>query len=152
MLKKLILAIIALVIIVAGVYALTQKSPVNKSYSTPVTTTKSAKTTPRTASIIEIKTAPHIGQYLANNLGQPLYTYGADSNGVSNCTGSCLSSWPIYAPTSSAASLPAHITIISRSDGSKQYAYKGMPLYTFTGDTNGQVTGDGVANFHVAKP
>ena len=48
--------------------------------------------------------------------------------------------------------LPANVTVITRSDGGKQYAYKGMPLYTFTSDGNGQVTGDGVENFHIAKP
>jgi predicted lipoprotein with Yx(FWY)xxD motif len=75
-----------------------------------------------------------------------------DSNGVSNCSGSCLTNWPIYEATAT-TDLPANVTVITRSDGKKQYAYKGMPLYYFSGDTSaGQVTGDGVNNFHVAKP
>jgi predicted lipoprotein with Yx(FWY)xxD motif len=44
--------------------------------------------------------------------------------------------------------------VINRSaDEIKQYAYKGLPLYYYTGDTSaGMVTGDGINNFHLAKP
>jgi len=48
--------------------------------------------------------------------------------------------------------LPANVGVITRTDGSKQYTYKNLPLYYFTGDQTGQVTGDNVENFHVAKP
>ena len=40
-------------------------------------------------------------------------------------------------------------------DGSKQWAYKGKPLYTFAKDTKpGDVTGDGFLNgaWHLAMP
>jgi predicted lipoprotein with Yx(FWY)xxD motif len=37
------------------------------------------------------------------------------------------------------------LTTITRSDGSKQAAYNGHPLYTYTGDTApGQSTGNGL--------
>ncbi|HTB48698.1 MAG TPA: hypothetical protein VK712_01300 [Verrucomicrobiae bacterium] len=82
-----------------------------------------------------------------------LYTYGADTSGTSNCTGSCLSSWPAYQDTGSTAGLPTGISTIKRTDnGEIQYTYNGMPLYTFVGDSSGQVTGNGVSNFSVAKP
>ncbi len=45
-------------------------------------------------------------------------------------------------------------TIIDRTDGTKQWAYKGKPLYTFVQDKKpGDMTGDGKANgaWHVAK-
>ena len=71
--------------------------------------------------------------------------------GQSNCNGGCLASWPAYTATKT-TNLPANVTVITRSDGSKQYAYKGLPLYTFTGDASGQPTGDGISNFHIAKP
>jgi prepilin-type N-terminal cleavage/methylation domain-containing protein len=115
---------------------------------------KSKSSTPATsaAEIVQTKTDSKLGQYLADSTGKALYTYGADTAGVSNCTGSCLATWPIYKATST-TNLPANVTIITRSDGGTQYAYKSMPLYYYTGDTvAGMVTGDDVNNFSAAKP
>ncbi len=45
--------------------------------------------------------------------------------------------------------------MIKRDDGSMQWAYQGMPLYTFVKDTKaGDKTGDGVMDgaWKVAKP
>ena len=150
--NKIIAGILAVLVIGGGAYAIFHKSP---SASNPYSTasTSSTQTKPATsAAIIQTKTDASLGQYLAGSNGAALYTYGADTTGVSNCTGSCLYSWPIYAATSSSASMPANVTVITRSDGGSQYAYKGMPLYTFSSDSSGKVTGDNVANFHVAKP
>lgn len=150
------IGIIAIVAIAAIVYAVGHKSSYSStSGSTNPYSTNTQTTTPKTqtnTTVIQTKTASGIGQYLADSNGNALYTYGADKSGVSNCTGSCLYSWPVYDASKAPSSLPANVTVITRSDGGKQYAYKGMPLYTFTSDSNGQVTGDGVSNFHVAKP
>jgi predicted lipoprotein with Yx(FWY)xxD motif len=45
-------------------------------------------------------------------------------------------------------------TIITRDDGSKQWAYKGKPLYLWSKDQKpGDTTGDGVGKvWHTAKP
>jgi predicted lipoprotein with Yx(FWY)xxD motif len=45
-------------------------------------------------------------------------------------------------------------TIVTRDDGSKQWAYKGKPLYFWAKDAKvGDTTGDNVNNvWHVAKP
>ena len=45
-------------------------------------------------------------------------------------------------------------TIITRDDGTRQWAYKGKPLYLWVKDAKaGDVTGDNVNNvWHVAKP
>lgn len=102
--------------------------------------------------VLVTKTASSVGQYLADPSGKPLYTYGADTSGKSNCTGSCLSIWPAY-QAKSTSNLPAGVGVITRSDnGQKQYTYNGLPLYFFVSDTNGQVTGNNVQNFQVAKP
>lgn len=151
MTKWIIIGVIVVVVLGGGSYLIFHKSSTPK----PSTTTNSTTTTSQTStnnSIIQTKTNATVGQYLADTNGDALYTYGADTSGVSNCSGSCLYSWPAYVPTSSLASLPTNLTIIKRSDGSSQYAYKGMPLYTFTGDSAGHVTGDNVSDFHVAKP
>ena len=152
--KKLLITVLAILIIGGGAYAIFHKSPT----TTPASSSSAASTPPKqtpaaaSGSIVQTKTASSVGQYLADANGSALYTYGGDTIGVSNCSGSCLYTWPVYGPTSTSASLPANVTIITRSDGSKQYAYKGMPLYTFTSDSAGQVTGDNVSNFHIAKP
>jgi predicted lipoprotein with Yx(FWY)xxD motif len=45
-------------------------------------------------------------------------------------------------------------SIVTRDDGSKQWAYKGKPLYLWVKDQKpGDMTGDGVNNvWHTAKP
>jgi predicted lipoprotein with Yx(FWY)xxD motif len=155
--KKLLIGIIALIIVGGGAYALLHKAPAATDNVSTSQTSSIPKATPTatptgSTSVISTKTDATLGSYLADSNGAALYTYGADTTGVSNCSGSCLYSWPIYDASSAPSSLPTNVTVITRSDGSKQYAYKGMPLYTFTADSSGQVTGDGVSNFHVAKP
>lgn len=162
---KVIIGIIILAAIAVGAWAAfgmggksdtyNTTSSGQNTYSTTNGNTSGTSATPtQTAAgkIIQIKTAADVGQYLADSSGMALYTYGADTPDVSNCSGSCLYNWPAYQPTSTSASLPANVSVITRSDGTKQYAYKGMPLYTFTSDSPGSVTGDGVENFHIAKP
>jgi len=156
--KSVIIGIVAVIVIAGGGYLLLHKSSTtstnntSSSYSSPSTTNTTTPTTTSNA-VIQTKTASNVGSYLADGSGRTLYTYGSDSTGVSNCTGSCLSAWPAYTATSSVASLPTNVSTLKRSDdGSTQYTYKGMPLYYFSSDSTGQVTGDGVSGFHVAKP
>jgi len=46
------------------------------------------------------------------------------------------------------------LSIVTRDDGKKQWALKGMPLYYWVKDTKpGETTGEGVMGaWHVAKP
>lgn len=103
--------------------------------------------------VLTTKTDPALGKYLADPSGRPLYTYDADASGKSNCSGACLSDWPPYEATGVTTGLPADVGTIKRADNGKtQYTYMGMPLYYFTGDNQGKVTGDGVEGFSIAKP
>lgn len=106
-----------------------------------------------TSNIYMMKTDAAKGTYLTDFQGMTLYTYDQDKTGISNCAGSCATNWPPYTSGATAQSLfPANITVITRADGSKQFAWKGMPLYYFSSDTKtGQITGDGVNGFHLAK-
>ncbi|MGE5503240.1 MAG: hypothetical protein ACM31L_02345 [Actinomycetota bacterium] len=94
-----------------------------------------------------------MGKVLADPHGMTLYTFDQDSGGKSACTGPCAQNWPPFAATGPAA---AHgdWTTITRDDGSKQWAYKGKPLYTWSKDAKpGETTGDGVKGiWHAAKP
>ena len=148
-------AIIIVLIILVGVgYALFHNSDKTNTPNNPPSSTNNQSTTPATSNaVFTVKTDSALGQYLADPNGKPLYTYNADSSGVSNCTGSCLSNWPPYTVTSTVANLPSGVSTIKRADnGETQYTYNGMPLYYFTGDSAGKVTGNGVENFSIAKP
>ena len=94
------------------------------------------------------------GKVLTNESGMTLYVFDKDSGGKSACNGPCTGNWPPLMAT--ATSMPmGDYTIISRADGSKQWAYKGRPLYTWKNDKKpGDITGDGFLNnaWHIAKP
>src|ERR1700722_16201546 len=146
--KKAYLAGLVVILIIGGGILLLHKSPKPKT-----TTSSSTSSTVVNNAVIETKTSSSIGQYLADTSDKTLYTYSADSAGVSNCTGSCLATWPAYQDTGSTTNLPTGISTIKRTDnGQIQYTYMGLPLYYFINDQPGQVTGNGVSNFQVAKP
>ena len=92
---------------------------------------------------------------LVNPTGMTLYTFDRDvgGSGKSMCNGPCAATWPPFLATGSGASSAAY-QVITRDDGSKQWAYQGKPLYTWAKDTKpGDKTGDGVNNaWKVARP
>ena len=79
-----------------------------------------------------------------------LYTFAKDTKGKSNCTGACAQNWP---PAKPGAKTPsgidkAKVATITRSDGTKQLALGGKPLYNFVGDKKpGDANGNGVTAF-----
>ena len=87
--------------------------------------------------------------------GRTLYTFSRDvaGSGKSVCVDACATNWPPLGVAATAVPLGDY-TIITRADGSKQWAFKGMPLYYYAKDTKaGDKLGDGVGgNWKVAKP
>jgi predicted lipoprotein with Yx(FWY)xxD motif len=83
--------------------------------------------------------------------GMTLYTYDKDTAGVTTCYDKCAAAWP-PAMADASAKAAADFTLVDRKDGSKQWAYKGMPLYLWAKDTKpGDTTGDGVGKvWHTA--
>ena len=86
--------------------------------------------------------------------GMTLYYFDRDTSGnTSTCDGKCTERWiPLAAPADAEAK--GDFTIITRSDGSKMWAYRYRPLYTSNddkapGDTNGF---DPQNLWHVARP
>jgi len=157
--KKLLwtlVGIVVVIVVVAGLWTHYHKNTKKVSTTTSTTSTQTS-THSQTAVVNNVvlttKTDAHLGQYLADPNGKALYTYANDTTNTSNCSGSCLDSWPPYLATSR-TDLPTNVSSTKRTDDGKfQYTYKGKPLYYFFGDTQGnQVTGDGVGNFNVAKP
>ena len=101
------------------------------------------------------KTDTKKGAYLTDFAGMTLYTFDKDTAGVSNCYNGCAKAWPPYVSGAAAqGTLPSNITLVTRTDGSKQFAWKGMPLYYYATDSKaGDITGDGVGNvWHIVKP
>jgi predicted lipoprotein with Yx(FWY)xxD motif len=93
------------------------------------------------------------GKALVDSKGMTLYSFDKDSGGKSACNGPCAANWPPLAATSGAAM--GDWSMITRDDGSKQWAYKGKPLYVFAKDAKpGDTKGDGVMNgaWHMATP
>jgi predicted lipoprotein with Yx(FWY)xxD motif len=153
--KRTAVIVLVIIILAGGAYAIFHKSNNNNPAKTSTTSSNAPKTGAPTVNnaVLITKTDPKIGKYLADPSGKALYTYNADSNGTSNCTGSCLANWPAYIDSGSTTGLPAGVGTIKRSDnGQMQYTFNGKPLYYFASDAGGQVTGNGVENFSVARP
>jgi predicted lipoprotein with Yx(FWY)xxD motif len=94
------------------------------------------------------------GTTLVDPKGMTLYTFDNDKTaGTSACNGKCAVNWPPFMAPPDAANMDKW-TVIVRSDGSKQWAYKGKPLYRWMEDKKpGDVDGDGRFNvWHVAVP
>ena len=96
--------------------------------------------------------ATAIGKVLADPSSMTLYTYDKDSRGKSNCYGECAEYWPPMKATADAKPV-GDLTIVTRDDGSKQWADDGKPLYTFVKDKKpGDVTGENYKNiWHIIK-
>jgi|SRR5579862_1478881 len=93
------------------------------------------------------------GKALVDGKGMTLYVFDRDAAGKSNCNGPCTTNWPPLTPAPNAKA-SGDWTILARDDGTKQWAYKGKPLYHWSKDAKpGDVTGDGVNNvWHIAAP
>lgn len=72
---------------------------------------------------------------LVSTSNMTLYTLDRDQagSGRSSCYGDCANNWPPLLVDVNATSYGDY-SIITRDDGKKQFAYKGMPLYYFSMD------------------
>ena len=105
---------------------------------------------------------------LTTATGMTLYPFDRDTAGRSACNGPCAQNWPPLAVAALARALAAwpplaaaadaraaaDYSVVVRDDGSRQWAYKGRPLYTWVRDAKpGDTTGDGFNGvWHVARP
>ncbi|MBU3592920.1 hypothetical protein ICN42_02250 [Polynucleobacter sp. 71A-WALBACH] len=85
---------------------------------------------------------------LVGSNSMTLYTFAKDTagSGKSMCNGPCATNWPPLLIDGS-PTVSGDYSVITRDDGKKQLAYKGMPLYFWAKDTKpGDKTGDGFLN------
>lgn len=116
-----------------------------------------AGTPPASSATVQVANDPHYGKILVDAKGMTLYLYTKDAPGASTCVAGCATLWPpltaAAAPTAGPG-VTGPLTLITRTDGSKQVAINGQPLYTYAGDKNsGDTTGQGVGSvWWVVKP
>jgi predicted lipoprotein with Yx(FWY)xxD motif len=102
-------------------------------------------------------TAPSLHKkVLTDTKGLTLYTLSGEKPGHYICTGACLKTWP---PLDVAAGTkpkgPVPLGTVKR-EGKTQVTYKGMPVYTFSGDSKkGEANGEGLKDvgvWHAVTP
>jgi len=107
------------------------------------------------ASTMPASPAKTVDGVLVGANGMTLYIFDKDPAGAgkSVCNGPCAQNWPPLAAAADAAS-SGEWMVIARDDGSKQWAYKGKPVYFWAKDQKpGDRTGDGFNGiWHLAKP
>lgn len=108
---------------------------------------------PSTVAYAPNPTAPRtIGRVVTTRLGATVYIFDEDQNGQSSCYDACAEQWPpLIAMIDAKPYWRASLT--TRTDGRRQWAYDGKPLYTYVGDTVlGDINGDNVGNvWHVVR-
>jgi predicted lipoprotein with Yx(FWY)xxD motif len=91
---------------------------------------------------------------LTDSQGRSLYSADVEKGGRIMCTSGCLSFWkPVDASSSqaktAAADLSLDLGVVKRPGGARQLTFDGKPLYSFTQEGPGQLTGNGfVDDFH----
>ena len=94
------------------------------------------------------------GKVLTDMQGMTLYTFAKDKKGMSACNGGCATNWPPLMAAAGEKGAKGY-SMVKRTDGHMQWAYKGHPLYTWKNDHKpGDITGDGFLNgaWKIAKP
>jgi predicted lipoprotein with Yx(FWY)xxD motif len=96
---------------------------------------------------------PTLGNILTDSDGRTLYRYARDTVNVSSaCYGQCATNWPPLLiadgnPVAGEGVNGSLLGVLTRTDGTRQVMYNGMPLYYYNadpnvGDTTGQLRGN----------
>ncbi len=154
-------AVAGLAVAALAVAACGSSTPNNASASTTSGNSGAAASSSTTAAAnttVKTTTSSGFGTILVNSAGMALYTFNPDGTGTtSKCTGACLAAWPaVTVPAGTtptlAAGVPGTLATAKQANGALQVTYDGKLLYTFLSDSSpGQVTGNGVGMFSVAK-
>jgi len=93
-----------------------------------------------------------IGPVMTTTRGMTVYTFDKDQPGRSNCYDACAKRWPPVTADGYAQEY-GRMSLVSRTNGQRQWAYDGNPLYTYAEDSmRGDVKGDDVGSvWHVVR-
>lgn len=96
-----------------------------------------------TANVASAQSIAFNNGVMTDNGGRTLYTFDKDAANKSNCYGGCAAAWPPFFAKDGAQAREG-FSIVTRDDGTKQWAMNGKPLYYFLADTKaGDIKGDG---------
>lgn len=100
--------------------------------------------------VVKIVKTPQ-GRVIANGAGMTLYVFVDDllTRAPSACVGDCRNDWPpalTRGPVHVAPGVTGRIGTVDRFGQGRQLTMDGRPLYTFSGDTPGEIRGNGVGN------
>jgi LPXTG-motif cell wall-anchored protein len=103
---------------------------------------------------------PTLGLILVDADGHTLYRFTRDTTNTSSaCYGNCAVRWPPLlvedgVPVAGEGVNGELLGILTRTDGTRQVMYNGMPLYYYANDTQaGQTSGQGVGSvWYIVKP
>ncbi len=158
--SALMVGVVGVAAIAAGLFAFSQRGHEQKA----VAVTPAPLSTPPGVTLQIVRTGgtvllamaginiPATGTAYADAKGMTLYIYDQDTEaGKSACTGDCAKAWPALAAPANAAPF-GDWTVVTRDDGSKQWALMGHPLYTSAKDKKlGDGDGNGVDGaWHIA--
>jgi predicted lipoprotein with Yx(FWY)xxD motif len=122
--------------------------PVKPASATTPTATPAALAT---APTVMVATDAKLGQILVDGNGMTLYAFTKDGPDQSNCTGSCLTNWPLLltstTPNIGSGVDASLVGVATLTTGEKVVTYNHMPLYYFIKDTqSGQTSGEDVGS------
>jgi predicted lipoprotein with Yx(FWY)xxD motif len=97
---------------------------------------------------VSVESIGDTGDVLVSSNGAALYTPDQEKDGKILCTGECTSIWvPVTVAKGQTPTGPDDVSgalgTVRRPDGTTQVALDGAPLYTFSQEGTGEVTGDG---------
>lgn len=138
---------------VGGVWFLVAPGATFASYGVAAAATPVASPAPGAAgpTVLLIRRSQDLGDFLIASNGMTLYRFTRDTKpGESACYDQCAANWPPLLATGQvqlAPGIPGEAGTITRTDGTQQVTYNGMPLYFYVkdqqpGDTTGQGVGD----------
>jgi len=154
--------VILIIVVIGGLYwwASSSMQPAPQTATETPTETSSQSVSNPVLSYTTSTTS--VGTYLvSSNSMMTLYQYSKDTSGVSNCTGTCATTWiPYTVSTSTSLSatsqniVTGQIGTITRTNGTMQVTYNGMPLYFYSKDVNpGDMKGNNFGGlWSVVKP
>jgi predicted lipoprotein with Yx(FWY)xxD motif len=86
------------------------------------------------------------GTVLVDAKGAALYAPDQERGGKVRCVGACTSIWKPLTLGSGKPTGPGKLGVLRRPDGTRQVTAAGRPLYSFTQEGAGSVTGNGVSD------
>lgn len=98
---------------------------------------------------VDVGTIDGVGELLVDGEGRTLYLFEPDEEGEVTCTGGCADKWPPLVAVDGAEPEigegvdAALVSTVEDQAGARVLTFEGWPLYRYTSDDLGEVTGSG---------